>query len=216
MARPSLLLIVTALLAMIAGGTGPAAAGGRPGDFDFYVLSLSWSPTFCETSDRRNDMQCNARRPYGFIVHGLWPQYERGYPSECSATVSPSPDVINQTLPIMPSVGLIRHEWRTHGSCSGLSPSAYFQLIQKAFAKVRIPPSLTNLSRHVVVAPQALENAFRAANPTMQSTGISIACRRRKLQEVRICMTKHLDFRPCIEVDQDGCPSTSITLPPIR
>src|SRR4029077_16012103 len=60
---------------------------GEPGKFDFYVLALSWSPSFCEASrerpaNRTPDQQCGAR-PYSFVVHGLWPQYERGFPSNC-------------------------------------------------------------------------------------------------------------------------------------
>ena len=57
----------------------------QPGQFDFYVLSLSWSPSFCEAAGERGtppQQQCGAR-PYSFVVHGLWPQYERGFPEFC-------------------------------------------------------------------------------------------------------------------------------------
>src|SRR5205823_13549256 len=57
----------------------------EPGQFDFYVLALSWSPSFCEASGERGtppQQQCGAR-PYSFVVHGLWPQYERGFPEFC-------------------------------------------------------------------------------------------------------------------------------------
>src|ERR1700742_1117182 len=58
---------------------------GTPGQFDFYVFSLSWSPSFCESGGGRgnSDEQCNRGRPFAFVVHGLWPQYERGFPENC-------------------------------------------------------------------------------------------------------------------------------------
>src|ERR1700676_4796019 len=70
---------------------GTASAQDRrqnaPGEFDFYVLSLSWSPSFCEeASERGNEgrsqVQCGGR-PFSFVVHGLWPQYEHGFPDYC-------------------------------------------------------------------------------------------------------------------------------------
>src|SRR5499427_7603553 len=54
-----------------------------PGQFDYYVLSLSWSPSFCETATgNARRQQCGAR-PFSFVVHGLWPQYEHGFPESC-------------------------------------------------------------------------------------------------------------------------------------
>jgi ribonuclease T2 len=52
------------------------------GQFDFYVLALSWSPGFCENSGSRS-RQCDSGRGLGFVTHGLWPQNEQGYPSFC-------------------------------------------------------------------------------------------------------------------------------------
>src|SRR5450631_4308767 len=92
----SLRLLVGAVLTGLC-ATAPALAQdsrqNAPGEFDFYVLSLSWSPSFCEeasergNSGRSQQVQCGGR-PYSFVVHGLWPQYERGFPDYC---VRPSP-----------------------------------------------------------------------------------------------------------------------------
>jgi ribonuclease T2 len=115
-----------------------------PGEFDYYVLSLSWSPSFCEAAaerrpDRAPSEQCGAR-PYSFVVHGLWPQFERGFPERCQ---NPPPrlnrDIVSSMLELMPARRLIYHEWDTHGTCSGLSPRAYFELVRKARAAVTIP-----------------------------------------------------------------------------
>src|ERR1700709_2867457 len=86
-------LILSFSLALLAiAGIGAASAQDRrqnaPGEFDFYVLSLSWSPSFCEAasergrSGRSQDAQCGGR-PFSFVVHGLWPPYERGFPDYC-------------------------------------------------------------------------------------------------------------------------------------
>ena len=60
--------------------SGPQPGGASAaGDFDFYVFSLSWSPGFCDTggAEKARD-QCRAGAALGFVVHGLWPQYNAG------------------------------------------------------------------------------------------------------------------------------------------
>src|SRR3974390_868724 len=78
------------------------------GQFDFYVLSLSWSPSFCAAAAERgrgrgDGRQCGAR-PYSFVVHGLWPQYERGFPEYCE---TPAPRlnyrIMTSMLDLMPA-----------------------------------------------------------------------------------------------------------------
>ena len=112
--------------------------------FDFYVLSLSWSPSYCEAEgEDANPQQCKAARPYAFVVHGLWPQFERGFPEDCQTD---EPKVSNETLrtlyDLMPSAGLIRHEWTSHGACTGLSQSDYFAVLRAAREKVAIPAAI--------------------------------------------------------------------------
>src|ERR1700712_5920775 len=84
-----ILLGVVAAAAMATAGPAPAQdrRQNAPGEFDFYVLSLSWSPSFCEAASERGNSgrsqaQCGGR-PFSFVVHGLWPQYERGFPEYC-------------------------------------------------------------------------------------------------------------------------------------
>ena len=120
---------------------------GRPGDFDFYVLALSWSPAFCEsTGASRGSAQCDPGRRLGFVVHGLWPQHERGYPSQCDSR-NPPRYVIDETADIFPDSGLARHQWRKHGTCSGLDPASYFRAVRRAHGMVTIPEPLQALSR---------------------------------------------------------------------
>lgn len=191
----------------------PAGTG-----FDFYVLSLSWSPSYCEAEgENASNQQCGHGRPYAFIVHGLWPQYERGYPRDCD---SGERDVPRQTLAslydIMPSAGLIRHEWRTHGTCTGLSQADYFAVLRKAREAVTVPAEFRRLDSYRTLDPDAAERAFLEANPALEPEGVAVTCDRRYLRDVRICMTMDLSFRTCPEVDRAACRRATVVMPPVR
>ncbi|MCA1300851.1 ribonuclease T2 family protein [Stappia indica] len=188
----------------------------RPGTFDYYVLALSWSPSYCQRAGRNADpLQCRATKPFRFIVHGLWPQYDRGYPDFCDGPGprQPARDTVNSMLDIMPSRGLIRHQWRKHGTCSGLSPRAYFDLTRAAFDKLRIPAAFRTTEQGGRVAPDAVETAFRLANPGLRDTAMAVTCENGRLSEVRICFTKDLQFRSCRSVDRRGCRQRQIHVP---
>jgi ribonuclease T2 len=204
------LLLLAALCAPLS-----LARAETPGRFDYYVLALSWSPSYCASAGRRADpMQCRAARPFRFIVHGLWPQYDRGYPDFCDAGPrEPSARTVTSMLDIMPSRGLVRHQWRKHGSCSGLSPEAYFDLTRQAFEKVRIPPAFNTLSDGGRVSPDAVEKAFRIANPGLRDAAMAVACRDGRLSEVRLCLTRDLEFRTCRSIDRRGCRKKTINVP---
>lgn len=189
------------------------------GQFDFYVLSLSWSPTFCASqSGGKNDQQCSTDKDFRFIVHGLWPQYEKGYPDFCE-TKEPGrvPQSLGKPLfDIMPSMGLIGHQWRKHGSCTGLSQADYFEKVREAFSRIKLPADLSRGDSAVTLSADQIEEKFVAANPGMSHRGISTSCEGRQLEEVRICFTKDLQFRDCAEVDRDSCKVSQITLPPAK
>lgn len=188
------------------------------GDFDFYVLALSWSPSYCATRGENADRgQCSAYRPYSFVVHGLWPQNERGYPADCSVQERDvSRAVSGSVLDIMPSRGLVRHQWRKHGSCSGLSQADYFSTTRRAYQRIRIPPEFQQLTEYKTVSPNQVEQAFIAANPDLSMNGIAVDCDGRYMREVRICMTKDLQFRSCAEVNARSCRARRLVMPPIR
>jgi ribonuclease T2 len=187
--------------------------GGRPGEFDFYVLALSWSPGFCETEGRsRNSPQCEPGRRLGFVVHGLWPQYDSGFPSSCDTRNAPR-YVIDETSELFPDAGLARHQWRKHGTCSGLDPSSYFRATRQARAMVKIPEPLEALGREGQTTAQNVERAFAEANPGLRPDMMAVTCRRDTLAEVRICLDKNLSgFRTCPQVDR----ATSCRFGPIR
>jgi len=189
------------------------------GQFDFYVLALSWSPSFCEASGERGtppQQQCGAR-PYSFVVHGLWPQYENGFPEFCQ---QPAPrlnrNIVSSMLDLMPAPRLIFNEWDRHGTCSGLSPNAYFETVRKARAVVKIPEAYIALNAPLTVTPDEVEEAFVKANPGLPRDGIAVTCDSRRLGEVRICLGKDLRFSACPEIDARACRREQIVMPPVR
>src|SRR3954464_4639615 len=213
-------------LALIFISAGAASAQDRrqntPGEFDFYVLSLSWSPSFCEAASERGNqgrwqqVQCGGR-PFSFVVHGLWPQYEHGFPDYCQR---PAPrldrNIVSSMLDLMPAPGLIFNEWDKHGTCSGLAPRAYFETIRKARSAVKIPEEYLELSAPKTVAPAEIEDAFIKANPGLSNSAIAVTCDKTRLSEVRICMSKELQFRACEEIDRRACRREQVVMPPIR
>jgi len=157
-------LFCVAVLGMM---IGVAAAQDRrqnaPGQFDYYVLSLSWSPSFCETATgNAHRQQCGAR-PFSFVVHGLWPQYERGFPESC---LVPPPrlerNIMRSMLDLMPAPGLVYHEWDQHGTCSGLQPREYFAVVRRAREKVEIPEQYSNPTAPLSVTAQRHHHRLRS------------------------------------------------------
>lgn len=195
-----------------------AAAIPRGEGFDFYVLALSWSPSYCEAEgEQANGQQCRAGRPYAFVVHGLWPQYERGFPESCPTGNSDvSSDRLRSLYDLMPSAGLIRHQWRKHGTCTGLSQDDYFKVLRAAREKVEIPKEFKSLDSYRTLSPDQAERAFLQSNPEMSADSVTVTCDRRFLREVRICMSKDLKSRACPEIDRRSCRLDRVVMPPVR
>lgn len=220
--------VLIALLALLVGVARFGAASAQdsrqnsPGEFDFYVLSLSWSPSYCETASERGangrnqQMQCGGR-PYSFVVHGLWPQYDRGFPNYCQR---PAPrldrNIVSSMLDLMPAPGLIFSEWDKHGTCSGVAAKAYFETVRKARAAVKIPAEFLQVTETREVTPAEVEEAFVKANPGLSSAAVAVTCDSKRLSEVRLCLSKDLQFRACEEIDRRACRRDKIEMPPVR
>lgn len=214
--HPAVKLFLAALFAALI--ASPAArAEGVPGDFDFYVLALSWSPSYCALERAGDDQQCGVER-HGFIVHGLWPQYEAGYPEFCESAMTDrvSEAAVRSILDVTPSAGLIRYQWRKHGLCAGLGQRDYFGLMRRAYETITIPEAYDDPGEDASLKPLAIEAAFLAANPGLPARGIAVTCNQGRLADVRICLTKDLEFRECREVDADACRSSRIAVPAVQ
>ncbi|MEO6076408.1 MAG: ribonuclease T2 [Dokdonella sp.] len=186
-----------------------------PGDFDYWLVALSWSPTWCEFNPDNRE-QCGTRG-FGFVLHGLWPQYERGGgPQDCRSRQRVSQNTIDRTMAFMPSRGLIIHEWRSHGSCTTLDPDDYFQLADRAFASVRIPQALRAPRTPPQLSARDVASAFVDANPGLSSDAIQVACTGNQLSEVRICTDANLSPRDCGKLSRSRCPAGILRIPSIR
>jgi ribonuclease T2 len=201
--------------------TAPPDAGFStqvaPGAFDFYVLALSWSPAFCQTAGAsRAEAQCEPGGRLGFVVHGLWPQNAHGYPSDCDSNAQPpSRMALDVARNIYPDLGLARHEWRKHGACTGLSPTAYFNAVGRARAAVVIPESFRAPTDDRTWQPMAIARAFVDANPRLRTDSMAVTCRSDMLEEVRICFSKDLrGYVSCPEVVRSAC-RRSVEVPPV-
>ena len=188
----------------------------RPGDFDFYVLSLSWSSGFCATGGtEKARSQCASGAGLGFVVHGLWPQYEQGFPQDCGpGGREPSRIALEATKGLFPDERLARYEWRKHGVCSGRSPTDYFADVRRARDSIVVPSPFQTAGADQTWTPIDISRAFEAANPRLRPGMSAIECRSGVLQEVRFCMSKDLrEFRACPEVARRTCRTREIKVP---
>lgn len=186
--------------------TAARADGEKAGDFDYYVMSLSWSANWCAlTGDARDDPQCDAGRGLTWTLHGLWPQFDAGYPSYCRTGASdPSRGDTAAMADIMGGSGLAFYEWKKHGRCSGLAAKDYFALSRRAYNSVTIPPIFAEISKDLSVPASVIEDAFVESNPGLARDQITVTCDDGMIQEVRICLTTDLQPRDCsADVVQD-------------
>ncbi|MEO0378892.1 MAG: ribonuclease T2 [Pseudomonadota bacterium] len=197
----------------------PALADGeKAGEFDYYVLSLSWSPNWCAyEGDARASDQCDARHDHGWIMHGLWPQFHRGFPSYCP-TFEPAPSrgMTGEMADIMGTSGLAWHQWKKHGVCTGLSARAYYAVSREAYGRVVRPEVFRKLDREVKLPASVVEEAFLKANPEMEPDGITITCRSGYIQEARICLSRDLSPVPCGQDVVRDCTARDARFAPVR
>ena len=176
--------------------------------FDYYLLNLSWSPEFCETHPTAREC---AQHP-AFVLHGLWPQNANGtYPQNCSNAPGPSNPAAYRD--IYPDPGLLRHEWKTHGTCSGLSPDAFFTLARQALHSVAIPTRLSQLVQQISLPPAQILGLFQTANPTLPAASLALSCGNNRLTAVEVCMDKSAQPTACGSIRSCRANSVRITPP---
>ena len=208
---PALLLL--SLLAAAAGYSkhhgSRQAMQGTPGVFDYYLLTLSWSPEFCHSHADRPECQSGH---HGFVVHGLWPQYTDGHPENCST----APGLSNpaEMEDIMPDAGLVTHEWSTHGTCSGLDAESYFKLLRRAFMSVKVPERFAAPRENFSISPQEVKNEFIQANPNLRVEELTVSCGNNYLTAVSMCLSK--DLKPTACQNLRDCRANVIRVPALR
>ena len=215
--RPRLKSIIGfALVAALVLGVANTQSGGEPGRFDYYVLVIGWTPSYCANEGReRHDRECSLDRPHSFTLHGLWPQNTVGWPQDCRTKRRPwvPQSVIDEMREIMPNKKLVIHEYRVHGTCSGLAPDQYFGLARDLYDRVSIPPRFSATDR-LTLSQDEIEGEFLKANPWLKPNMMVVSCRGRNLLDVRICFGRDLFPRPCGQNEENRvCRTNIVTVP---
>jgi ribonuclease T2 len=195
---------------------GPSAAASSArlhvasgSGFDYYLLNLSWSPEFCHSHP--NAAECASHST--FVLHGLWPQNTNGgYPENCSN--SPGPADPASFSDIYPDQGLLEHEWRTHGTCSGLNADDFFTTARTAYKSVVIPATLGSLSSQISMSPSEIISLFIKANPGLSTDSMAVSCGNNFLTAVEVCLDKSLHSTACGPIR--SCRASTIRIPPPR
>lgn len=220
--RPHLLGLVAAFLiiapiveAAQTSATEPPV-NGRSQNFDFLILALSWSPTYCASSAKRGETaQCLNPANRGFVVHGLWPQARDGARLRCESNKDEFSKVLfERTLEVFPDLRLAQNQWQRHGHCFGFAADAYLEIVAKAKAKIVIPESLRSVGAPLSLAPDTIRSSFVTANQGLSRDAMSVSCRKSTLVEVLVCLKSDLSgFEPCPQVAKRSCAAAMIGVP---
>ena len=177
-------------------------------NFDYYLLNLSWSPEFCHSHP--DAAECAQHST--FVLHGLWPQNDNGtYPENCSP--EPGPRNPAAYSDIYPDPGLLVHEWRAHGTCSGLPPAAFFTLARNAFHSVAIPAALSHPDHQISTPPGQILDLFTAANPSIPRSSLALSCGNNYLTAIEVCLNKNAQPTPCGPIRSRRANTVRITPP---
>jgi ribonuclease T2 len=196
------LTVVVAIFVVLAS----AAMAGPP--LKGWVLALSWSPAWCNGKGGDTDPdQCGRGKHFGFVVHGLWPQFaDDARPEHCPAGSGVPGDVAERMMAIMPSHQLIDHEWAKHGACTGLEPADYFERTSHAFDLIHLPDVFKSGHSSQKLTPAGIRQLFTDANPRLPADAFTLGCRGEWLNEVRFCLDGRMRLRSCDD-DRDHCPA---------
>ncbi len=206
------------VLALMMFASSLRADGEKAGEFDYYVLALSWTPTWCALEgDARESEQCDVSKDFGWTLHGLWPQFHQGWPSFCNTVERhPSRSMTNGMSDIMGTSGLAWHQWKKHGTCSGLSAREYYALSREAYETINRPAVFRRLKDPVKVPAQVIEEAFLKENAQLKANQLTITCKQGRIQEARICLSKTLEPVPCGRDTIKDCSMTNALFDPVR
>ncbi len=199
-------------------GSGAVAGEDIAGEFDYYVMAMSWSPNWCAIEgDGKGSPQCDASEDFGWVLHGLWPQYHRGWPEHCTTSERNPPRWLSDEMAdIMGTSGLAWYQWKKHGRCSGLAAEDYYALAREAYDSVVRPAVFRKLDKPVKLPASVVEDAFLKVNPGLEADMLTITCRDGYIQEARVCLSKDLTPVPCGRDAIRDCTLSSAQFDPVR
>jgi ribonuclease T2 len=117
---------------------------------------------------------------------------------------------------IMGTSGLAWYQWKKHGSCTGLSASAYYDLSRKTYDRINRPEVFRKLTKPIKLPASVVEDAFLKANPMLEPDMLTVTCRAGRILEARICLSKDLKPVPCGRDTVRDCRLKDALFSPIR
>lgn len=193
-------------------GTNGQKRTARNTSFDFYLMAMTVHPAFCVDNARKRE--CTIGNPRPLVIHGLWPERmePRAYPRDCPApALDLEPSLELELADFMPGMadGLHRHEWRTHGGCSGLDDDDYYrhalELARHVDAALRA--ILTTRAGGEATAAE-LRNMADLFSPGLGRT-LTFHCRTLRNGSSR--RPYLIEVRQCVDNDgADGAPGTAL------
>ncbi len=196
---------------------------------DIYLLAMSWAPQHCCTKPHQCVAAPWAHAANHLTLHGLWPAHAQSaaaqadqrqlqqqtthcktahaaelLPSQLprdAVDLAPAYTTWNATEHRAEMSGLAHHEWRKHGSCSGLTPAAYFAEALRGMLACggdRGTPPLLSRSVGGAIATDELRGNY----PRRVAVRADRSCR---LAEVTTCWQRRSDGRLGAMID---CPAS--------
>lgn len=210
-----ILVLVLLLISSLAARRHHPQSPDNSSTFDYYLLSLSWAPTYCAEHPNDNSAECRPGEHKAFVLHGLWPQSQSGAPPEDCGSARPVPQqTVRHMLAYFPSAGLIQHEWAKHGTCSGLSAVDYFAKVEQAFQAVQVPDAYKNLHQPTTVPTGEIEANFSSSNHAPENA-FRVSCHNGELVGIEACMSKSMQFQACSQSVRE-CPASPVKVLPPR
>ncbi len=205
------------LTGLLIGALACALNADTAGDFDYYILSLSWNAGWCEVEGNAKGAEsCEKGQDRAFSMHGLWPQYHDGWPQFCSTHQSnPSRAETGRQAELFGSSGSAWHQWNKHGRCTGLSYQDYYATAQTMFDEFQQPEIFMQITKPLEIAPNVIEDAIIEANPELTGEGIAVICKSGALIEVRVCYDREFEPMACVGNAARDC-SYSPEVMPVR
>jgi ribonuclease T2 len=183
------------------------------GQFDYYLLSLSWAPNYCAGHPGDHSSECRIGGHNAFVLHGLWPQASSGpSPMSCSNGSPVAAATVDHMLNFMPSRSLIQHEWQKHGTCTGLSAQDYFGQAEQAYTHVQVPQQYRSLEHEQQFSVADVEKTFADANHAPLQA-FRVSCHAGELVSLEVCVDKNLQYRNCTRSVRE-CPVNQVDMRP--
>lgn len=173
-----------------------------------WVLALSWSPEFCyqKSKEGSSDKFSQCAENKAFVVHGLWPEKEV---SHCLSENEISQRALQEASDVFADKGLMRHEWKKHGACSGLNSDEYFSKAEAAFRALNLE---TENSQEKTLDKESYLEELKKRNPSLNPQNVALMCSGRHLRELRVCLDSAFKMTACSSSLRSSCPRGTLVI----